>query len=310
MCTLKRELRLVGEGVDEDVGAEFEGVVVGVGLGVGVGELFPAVGEGEAGIDDDRNAVFDDGFEHGLLEAGGDGFGERGVGNLAEFEDVGKDGVVGGKGFELCAGEDFFDHGAEGAVEGLGAHGGFGEEDAAGVEVVGEAFLFFVGEVEFAEAGHVEDGLLEDVEVVEGDDFAFELDVEGGVFVDEFEEGGEAVGGGVPVAAVHQLGDDELVARGHVGLVVDLGDFEGAGVFVVGEDVGEHVGAEFEGVALVVERAAFDGLGVGVPAPGDIDGGIDDGGAAADVHAHEDVVAVGVFPWAVVLAEAAFRRCG
>ena len=55
----------------------------------------------------------------------------------------------------------------------------------------------------------------------------------------------QAVGRGVPVAGMHDLGNHELVARGHVGLVVDFRDFKRAGVFVVGQDVGEHVGAEF-----------------------------------------------------------------
>ena len=88
------------------------------------------------------------------------------------------------------------------------------------------------------------------------------------VVADVLEQVVDRRGVGVPVAVVDELGEDEIVAAGGVGLVVDLGAAEEPAELVAAQQVGDVVGPDLPGLVDHHPQAAR--MVVAVPAAGQV----------------------------------------
>ena len=166
-------------------------------------------------------------------------------------------------------------------MEGHSPAAGVGQEHSAGLQVVLEPGPLLVGPVELVVPRHVEQGIAHGLGVLGPHAHLLELDGQGRVVPDVLEQVVNGRRIGVPVAVVHELGEDEIVAAGRVGLVVDLGAAQEPAELVAAQQVSHVVGADLAGLVDHNPQAAR--VVVAVPAAGQVDRRVDDGRAAADV---------------------------
>ena len=145
-------------GVDDDVGGDLEGRLVGVALAVEPGVPFQGAADVVLGVDDGPVAVDLDALELGKVLAAAGGLGVLDVGEV-EADLGGVELVVAGDGDQGVVGEELGDEPAEGGVEGGAAAGGVGEERAAaGLDVPPQGVEVLLGEGERGAAVEVDQG--------------------------------------------------------------------------------------------------------------------------------------------------------
>src|SRR3954447_3281353 len=135
-------------GVDDDVGGDLEGRLVGVALAVHAGVPLQGAADVVLGVDHRPVAVDLDALELGIVPAAAGGLGVLGVPQV-EADLGGEQLVVAGDGDQGVAGQELGGEAAEGGVEGGGAAGGVGEEGAAaGLDVPPQRIQVLTGERE------------------------------------------------------------------------------------------------------------------------------------------------------------------
>ena len=179
--------------------------------------------------------------------------------------------------------QDTGDLAAKGSVEGCSPGRGVGDEHPAAAKVLPQPDHLRVGQVEVSKPRHDKHGIVKQCVIVEVDQVAPELYIEGSVALKVLHQVYQGVRRRIPVAVVDDLCDDELVPRG-VGLLgVQFVYAPRAGVLEVGQRDRDDVDSEARGVFLMIERAAVNRMVNHVPPTVEVDRGEDYGWPAAQV---------------------------
>ena len=188
--------------------------------------------------------------------------------------------MIEGQGLELVLGEDPGDLALEGEVEGEPAAAGVGQEHPSRLEVTPEPGRLVVGPVELVVTGHVQERIAHGLRVLGPDVHLLELDGQRRVIAHVLQQVMDRGGVGIPVAVVDELGEDEIIAAGDVGFMVDLGAAEEPAELIAPQQVGHVIGADLS--RLIDDDPEAAGMVVAVPAAGQVGRRIDHGRPASD----------------------------